>query len=721
MSQKYKRLYSRLGRRFLSFLLIFTMTAPNMMPMVSYAAEYIGNQPRHVNFDRPEKLSIEDLGLASDSDASKEEKDTRSGSDAPKSKDADEGKTATSSDADIREPENFYEPIEVEEPEGRLVQFNDSYRTYEVGEHSYVTVMGGYSGLYKDGDGKISRVDNTLVSSETKKQMARAAAYIFEGDDPDTMEEDSAEFYEEENEQIPSVYKNASGAVDVTIPSKPTSSKGIKVALASSSDAIEIIPTGGSFKKSAAAGNAIRYNNVYPNIDIQYTLRGDTVKEDIILLEPSYQNTFSYKVRTSGLKAAQSGKNIIFYKTSRKSPVFLLEAPYMIDAAGEVSTDLSMKLGHGSNGNYEVSVVADKKWLKAEERQYPVRIDPATAVPSNEFIFAMASKGQPNAMFNWDGDAYVGYVDSSLKDCRQYVAFNENDCESITSMLQDVNAVCSSATFTVTAKTNNSNNANVFTLGTPTASWDAHKINWNAAPPFTETGVKQSAPGENMAMDFDITATMNSWITGKTPQAGFVIKADQEPGDDTPQELRVPGEILYNRKDAMGPKITVEWEGDNPGGDPTDYPVTDTTITVAPSVRKTDIDGGSATGVLAHGKTTDGADVSWDLIDTATGERVTGGNGEGKESALYPDFKEAGLEHDFTVTPKSNWQSDGVDLETLETGMIYQFKAVAEVETKDELGEPTGETEQSEEKLSDTFLIYHVQQDDLRSADREAL
>ena len=108
----------------------------------------------------------------------------------------------------------------------------------------------------------------------------------------------------------------------------------------------------------------------------------------------------------------------------------------MIDAAGETSTDLSMKLGRGSNGSYEISVTADKKWLDAEERQYPVRIDPATAVPSNEFIFAMASQGQPNAIFNWDGNAYVGYADSNLKNCRQYVAFNENDCESITSMLQ---------------------------------------------------------------------------------------------------------------------------------------------------------------------------------------------------------------------------------------------------------------------------------------------
>lgn len=168
-------------------------------------------------------------------------------------------------------------------------------------------------------------------------------------------------------------------------------------------------------------------------------MRGEAVKEDIILLEPSERNTFSYRVRTSGLKATQSGENIIFYKTSKKAPVFLLEAPYMEDAAGVRNTELSLKLKRESDSSYEVTVTADKKWLGAEDRQYPVRIDPATAVPSNEFIFAMASQGQPNTIFNWDGNAYVGYVDDKLKNCRQYVAFNENDNDSITSMLEDSN------------------------------------------------------------------------------------------------------------------------------------------------------------------------------------------------------------------------------------------------------------------------------------------
>ena len=73
------------------------------------------------------------------------------------------------------------------------------------------------------------------------------------------------------------------------------------------------------------------------------------------------------------------------------------------------------------------------------------------------------------------------------------------------------------------------------------------------------------------------------------------------------------------------------------------------------------------------------------------------------------------------MIPKSNWQSDGIDLESLKTNTVYQFKAEAEAEIKDESGEPAGETEKSEREASDTFLIYHVQQDDLVQANCEAL
>jgi len=48
---------------------------------------------------------------------------------------------------EAREPELYYDYDQyINEPEGQLVQFNESYRTYRTGEGQYVTVAGGYSG-----------------------------------------------------------------------------------------------------------------------------------------------------------------------------------------------------------------------------------------------------------------------------------------------------------------------------------------------------------------------------------------------------------------------------------------------------------------------------------------------------------------------------------------------------------------------------------------------
>ena len=60
----------------------------------------------------------------------------------------------------------------------------------------------------------------------------------------------------------------------------------------------------------------------------------------------------------------------------------------MIDNAGETSADLKLALT-GTDGNYTVRLKADEDWLNAADRSYPVRIDPANMVPSNEFLLCL--------------------------------------------------------------------------------------------------------------------------------------------------------------------------------------------------------------------------------------------------------------------------------------------------------------------------------------------
>ena len=107
---------------------------------------------------------------------------------------------------------------------------------------------------------------------------------------------------------------------------------------------MELIPAGGDYSNSIVAENAIRYNNVFEDVDIQYTLVGNSIKEDIILLNPSDQNEFTFYLEISGLKAVLINEKVIIYDTNKADPVFVLEAPVMMDESGESSLDVGLNL-----------------------------------------------------------------------------------------------------------------------------------------------------------------------------------------------------------------------------------------------------------------------------------------------------------------------------------------------------------------------------------------
>ncbi len=224
----------------------------------------------------------------------------------------------------LREPENYY-PEGEEEDYGELVAYDAHSRTYLTGEMpaaarqngdaegetgtqraSYVTVIGPSAHHYLDEEGELQKTDNTL-------RAGAAARY-----------------------GLGSVrYENGNGPMTVSLPEKLSEREGIYIH--ASGRTLELLPEEGDFTRSLTAENAIRYNDVFPGIDYQYTVLGESLKEDIILLEETDRNTFSYLLRTDGLEAALSENQVILYEENKEEPVYFLEAPEMEDAAGEMS------------------------------------------------------------------------------------------------------------------------------------------------------------------------------------------------------------------------------------------------------------------------------------------------------------------------------------------------------------------------------------------------
>ena len=713
-----------------SMLLITAMLAPGVGSLCAHGADYLARQPRQVDFMRPDALTLAELDLATTSNVI-----------VARKQEAEDSATATASNAALRQPEQFYD-LEPDEPDGELVDFTDSYRTYQVGDGVYTTVFGGYSGYYQDSDGTVWEVDDTLcldgravtgtsdetdddedsIDMELINDLVKGSSWSYSAPMIRAFKASASNASSSNatsKERSVPAYENRSGAMQVSIPERMTGAEGIQIR--TDRYEMEMIPLEGDFSRSAVSGNAIRYTDVFDQIDYQYTVvGGGTVKEDIILLEPTERNSFSAKLKLHGQKAVQKGNQIQIKDSESNEVLFILDAPYMMDADGERSLDLQMKLS-GSSGSYTVTVTADQAWLDDPDRAYPVRIDPASAIPANEFLMVMVSDGLRSKHFGWERTPMVGYVDSELKNCRVYLAFNEQNDEYMRDIVTSATD-CLEATLTVNTMTRNSGGDSTIRLYAPIEPWNARTLQWNTVPKVSalpdqiQTGLAPDPQGE---IRYDVTSILKGWIAGTQLQAGFALRTDVEGEEDGESaDYRRPAEALHNQNnEALGPKIEVTWEGDLPGAaELSKLSVNDLTIQVDPAMAPTGISGSTVSGVVTHGLAQAGASVFYTLMqeDQAYDEQET----PAEDSLLYLDFGIAGLESKKKPVKKSNWQSTSYEQneeEPLQLDTIYYYQAYAVGQPLNEEGEPDEDAQPvpGTPKPSDKFLLYQVQQHDL--------
>lgn len=80
--------------------------------------------------------------------------------------------------------------------------------------------------------------------------------------------------------------------------------------------------------------NKIIYKNVFPNVDLRYTVHSSAVKEEFILHSPESIPNISFTINTSGLKL-QTINGYIAFTDSNGNSIFELGSHYMEDSAGK--------------------------------------------------------------------------------------------------------------------------------------------------------------------------------------------------------------------------------------------------------------------------------------------------------------------------------------------------------------------------------------------------
>ena len=126
--------------------------------------------------------------------------------------------------------------------------------------------------------------------------------------------------------------------------------------------------------------SSVKYGAILNGVDLKYDIAGNSVKESIILRNKNQICTeFTFNLETNGLKARlEKDKTVILYNEKTNEDIFVIEAPYMFDNKLEYSDDIEVELLE-KNGKYQLVIKPEEKWLTAEERAYPVTIDPTVS------------------------------------------------------------------------------------------------------------------------------------------------------------------------------------------------------------------------------------------------------------------------------------------------------------------------------------------------------
>ena len=90
------------------------------------------------------------------------------------------------------------------------------------------------------------------------------------------------------------IYTNTAGYFDAVVQGNE---EEMQLQVSRDDTAVQMEASGGDFSRASVSQNAVRYNDVYPNVDIQYTVTNAGMKEDIILLNRDSRDTFVYRLK----------------------------------------------------------------------------------------------------------------------------------------------------------------------------------------------------------------------------------------------------------------------------------------------------------------------------------------------------------------------------------------------------------------------------------------
>jgi len=315
-------------------------------------------------------------------------------------------------------------------------------------------------------------------------------------------------------------------------------------------------------------GNRVVYPSAFADADLEYQV-GDSLKERIVLSRPPGEAAYRFTLQTTGLTArSEADGSIRFYPgpDAEGTPLFVMPTPFMYDSRDDASSpygkawsDRVTQTVEQQGSRITITVRADQDWLAAEERKYPVVIDPTITIQPTVTQSQDVMIGQDTPNTNHDGNWRLSTGTTSATTTTAYRSLIRFGLGAVPS-----GTTLGSAHLKVYYDQDFEPFGTTFPIETRrvTAPWTEATATWNSInTAFAEAGTGTQTKPATVSGDwhsFDIRNIAQAWVSGTAANHGVMLKARTE----TPQlgGLRYEAaEYAYNGETANTPKLVLTY------------------------------------------------------------------------------------------------------------------------------------------------------------------
>lgn len=273
---------------------------------------------------------------------------------------------------------------------------------------------------------------------------------------------------------------------------------------------------------SEKLSSAAEYASVFNGVSVRYDLTSNTLKESVIIASaPANRAGYQYLLKVKNLVLELQEDNSIYAyaedHTEGDEPLFVMPAPYLFDQERAYCDDIELTLIETDNG-YLLTYLLPQEWMAAEDRAYPVVLDPVVNAElsftniADQTVFSKTQLSYTWAML-CIGQGQYGIGRSFLK---------YKNLPTLTSA--DVIVGAKMALY----KIQTSSTSSEIDVHKVNGTWESNTINWSNKPSYDFTVEDYQIAGAKGWYYWDVTDIAQEWYTGDNTGMMFKMEDSQE-------------------------------------------------------------------------------------------------------------------------------------------------------------------------------------------------